>query len=110
MTIVNRYISTQDTTNTYAVVENFLIQTTYGKSVAITLKNTRDNSILWTVYGGNLSDMSDYITVKSEATVLGGAGDSYANSFAPFEFYYVYVVNGTTDLSSTVVLNAIVKN
>ena len=110
MTVVNRYSSTQETVNDYTLVDNFLVQTTYGKSLAMTLLNTGDNDITWIVYAGNLSDMTDAITVKEEATVLDAGADSYSIAFAPFEFYYVYVVNGTTDLSSTVVLNAIVKN
>ena len=110
MTVVNRYSSTQETANAYALVENFLVQTTYGKGIAITLVNSGNSDITWIVYGGNLSDMTDAITVKDAATVLDAGADSYSIAFAPFEFYYVYVANGTPDSPSTVELTAIVKD
>ncbi len=110
MTVVNRYSSIQETINDYALVDNFLVQTTYGKSVAITLVNSGNSDITWIVYGGNLSDMTDAIIVKGEATVLDAGADSYSIAFAPFEFYYVYVANGTPDSPSTVELTAIVKD
>ena len=110
MTVVNRYSSTQETVNDYTLVDNFLVQTTYGTSVAITIKNTGDYDITWIIYAGNLSDMSDGITVKEEATVLDAGVDSYSIAFAPFEFYYIYIANGTPDSPSTVELTAIVKD
>lgn len=110
MAVINRYKTTYTTENANTLVPDFKIQTTFGRSIAVTIVNTGDNSLTWAVYGGNESDLSDIVEIKASADILDGAIDSYSSTFAVFEYYVVYVNSTVADTPTTCSLNAIVKN
>lgn len=110
MAIISRLTATQDTTNTAVLVEDFLIQTTFGRGVSITIANVGDNGLDWSVWGGNNSDHSDAVEVKATASLADGEAASWSSEYAVFEFYYVYIINSVPDTPTTASLIAIVKN
>lgn len=109
MTVLNRISKSQATTNTLTLITGSIIQTTNGLALAITIKNTGPDTLSWTLYGGNVSDLSDGVVIKASADILTGAVDSYSNSLAPFEFYGVYVKSKVNDVPSTALVNMLSK-
>lgn len=110
MAVISRYNVTQDTINTAEIVEGFTVQTTFGRGLSITIKNTGENSLTWAVWGGNLSDLSDVVEVKANENVLDAMASSWSTDYAVFEFYVVYIASLVEDAPTTAVLSAIVKN
>lgn len=110
MGVISRYSVTQDTVNTAESVEDFKIQTTFGRGLSVTIKNTGENTLTWSIWAGNLSDLSDLVEVKANENVADGGVSSWSSEYAVFEFYVVYIVSLVEDAHTTAVLSAIVKN
>ena len=110
MAVITRYSATQDSTNSYEIVDDFTIQTTFGRALSITIKNAGSGDVNWIVYGGNLSDLSDKTIVNPIAVVFVDASDAYSISLAPFEFYCVYIQSDGADNPGTATLSAIVRD
>jgi hypothetical protein len=82
----------QNTTDTYAAVTGSTMDVRAFRSVSYTIVNSAGaNAIHWKVQGANVSDYSDAVDVKAEASVAAAAIDSYAVAQAPYSYYRVVV-------------------
>ena len=98
----------QDSTNTLALAGSILNAST-SQSVAFTVGNTGDNSIEWTVYGGNSSDLSDGVVIQASAPIEAGALANYAVSVAPYAYYGVYIKSTVDDSHGQATLHGVGK-
>lgn len=107
--VLNKVTAVQTSTNTSAVVADATMQTTYGIAMSYTIVNTGDDTISWILYGGNASDLSDKVIVKASADILAAGVDSYSNSFAPFEYYGIFIKSKVDDTPGEATIRGIVK-
>ncbi|MHB1334515.1 MAG: hypothetical protein ACYCXQ_00975 [Candidatus Humimicrobiaceae bacterium] len=98
----------QLSTNNYAVLTGSEIDMRPWRSLSYTVL-VITNDVTWEIYGANMSDYSDEVIVQAGASVVAGAGSSYAVAQAPYSYYRVKIKSTVGGSHGTATLKGLAK-
>lgn len=109
MQIINKVSPVQASTNSSTLVTGSKLDAGNAWTLSYTVKNTGANSMNYLVIAGNLSDLSDGVTVQNTATLAAGAIGSYSISIPLYMFYGIKIVSTVADTPGQATVNGIAK-
>lgn len=96
------------TTDAYAVVTGSSVDARGWKSLSYVLK-VATNAVKWYIYGANLADFSDEVTVNTEQTTAASANGSYSEAQSLYQYYRAKAKASVGGAQGVITLTAVQK-